>query len=269
MAIVGTTRHRIEHGAEQLFVQEAGPAQATGTVVFCHGAAGSHASWFQQVPHFARRYRVLAWDQRGFGNSTNRTASASPGTAVADLAHLLEVLDVRRAHLVGQSLGGWAALGCALQYPDRVASVVLSNSIGGLFNRALEDAFDRFLAQRNDTTTHLGKHPALAPTFAGENPAQAFLYQQLAGLGPRPPSDAVTQIRETYLDLDEVARANLPILLLLGEFDQIFPVPAVQAVAAELPRARVEVIREAGHSAYFERPAEFNAALERFLVSCP
>ena len=54
-------------------------------VVLGHGAGGNHAIWFQQVPVFEREHRVITWDQRGFGNSTNRNGLASPGTATNDL----------------------------------------------------------------------------------------------------------------------------------------------------------------------------------------
>ena len=69
---------------------------------------------------FARDYCVVTWDQRGFGLSTNRNGLANPRTATADLLAILDHLGVERAHVVGQSLGGWAALGLAIAHADRV-----------------------------------------------------------------------------------------------------------------------------------------------------
>lgn len=101
-------------------------------LVLCHGLGGNTAVWFQQVPHFADRYRVISWDQRGFGRSSNTEGRHGPVTAVADLRALLDHLGVERCVVVGQSMGGWAALGAALQEPDRVAAVVLASTTGGV-----------------------------------------------------------------------------------------------------------------------------------------
>ena len=76
-------------------------------VVLSHGAGGSHAVWFQQVPVLGQRFRVLTWDARGFGNSTNVTDAPSAEAGAADLAAILDELGIDRVHLVGQSMGGW------------------------------------------------------------------------------------------------------------------------------------------------------------------
>src|SRR3954467_9921416 len=103
------------------YYESTGPAGAP-VVVLGHGAGGNHAIWFQQVPVFARDYRVVTWDQRGFGLSTNRNELANPIVATGDLLAILDHLEVERAHVVGQSMGGWAALGLALAHRERVRS---------------------------------------------------------------------------------------------------------------------------------------------------
>ena len=76
-------------------------------VVLSHGAGGSHAVWYLQVPVLGEHFRVVTWDSRGFGNSTNRNDAPSPDAAATDLASVLDHLGIDRAHLVGQSMGGW------------------------------------------------------------------------------------------------------------------------------------------------------------------
>ena len=76
-------------------------------MVLSRGSGGNHAVWYQQVP--SQKYRVVTWDQRGFGRSTDVNKHAGPGPAVEDLKTLLDHLGITRAHLVGQSMGGWAA----------------------------------------------------------------------------------------------------------------------------------------------------------------
>ncbi len=80
------------------------------TVVLGHGAGGSHAAWFQQVPALAAAgHRVVTWDTPGFGNSTFVTGAFAPEGIVADLVAVLDAVEVDRAHVVGQSMGGWWA----------------------------------------------------------------------------------------------------------------------------------------------------------------
>src|SRR5262245_56855635 len=86
-------------------------------LVFAHGAGGNHLSWWQQVPVFSTRYRCLVFDQRGWGRSTG---DADPTAFPADLTALLDHVGAERATLVGQSMGGWTVLGCALQNPARI-----------------------------------------------------------------------------------------------------------------------------------------------------
>ena len=70
-------------GGEEIYWElvrdaEAGAADQRPVVVLSHGAGGSHAAWYQQVPEIGQQYRVLTWDSRGFGNSTNRTGQMTP-----------------------------------------------------------------------------------------------------------------------------------------------------------------------------------------------
>jgi len=67
---------------DEVYYETTGPAGAP-VVVLGHGAGGNHAIWFQQVPVLAADYRVVTWDQRGFGNSTNRHGLANPRTATS------------------------------------------------------------------------------------------------------------------------------------------------------------------------------------------
>ena len=81
------------------------------SVVFAHGLGGNHASWFQQVPFFARSYQVVTFDHRGFGNSRDVAGGADRPRFVEDLKDLLDHLDITKAALVGQSMGGATCAG--------------------------------------------------------------------------------------------------------------------------------------------------------------
>ena len=113
----------IEREGAALYYETHGSGPA---VVFVHGSGGSALSWWQQIPHFAKRHRVVAFDHRGFGRSTCRTRSLDPRHFADDLAAILDAAGVARAALVCQSMGGWTGLPFALAHPERTAALVLA-----------------------------------------------------------------------------------------------------------------------------------------------
>ena len=89
-------------------------------VVFAHGAGGNHLSWWQQVPVLARQYRCISFDHRGFAQSLDAPNGPGSQAFVQDLKGLLDYLEIERAALVAQSMGGRTCLGFTLAYPERV-----------------------------------------------------------------------------------------------------------------------------------------------------
>jgi 3-oxoadipate enol-lactonase len=254
-------------GGETIYYEVTGADDAPA-VVLTHGAGGSHAAWFQQVPPLADAgYRVVTWDSRGFGRSTFATGVIGTEAAVDDLVAVLDVIGSERVDLVGQSMGGWWATAFALAQPQRLRSLTLSNTVGGLWTDALAEHFANFVAgAAGADESRLGVHSALGPTFVARDPAHAFLYQQLNTFHA-PPMAAVGRVlasaRVEHAALDAL---GIPILVITGTDDALFPAPLVTESASRLANATVVEIRDAGHSPYFERPEEYNAALLRFLA---
>lgn len=101
-----------------------GPESAPA-IVLLHGAFMDRRSWDREVPAYANQYRVIRMDMRPFGEST---LPQKPYSVPEDVVALLDHLKIARAHLMGHSFGGGAALDFALVHPDRVASLVLVSS---------------------------------------------------------------------------------------------------------------------------------------------
>jgi 3-oxoadipate enol-lactonase len=238
-------------------------------LVFAHGAGGNHLSWWQQVPAFARRYRCLVFDQRGFGLSRQGEEAPDPARFVDDLEALLQHLEAQEVRLVAQSMGGLACLGYALRHPQRVRALVMANTLVGM-RRAVWAAADeetRRLAQdRWEQRRAQLPRRALSRRFARRRPRLAFLYREIAALnGPRP-----DDLPRRYPVLDPSGEAirslPVPVLFIAGEEDDLFPPPLVAVAARLLPNARLLVVPRAGHSVYFEQPETFNRAVLQFLA---
>jgi 2-succinyl-6-hydroxy-2,4-cyclohexadiene-1-carboxylate synthase len=235
-------------------------------LVLCHGAGGNHAVWFQQVAWFAARgRRVTSWDQRGFGRSSDRAEQAGPAAATADLRALLDHLEIARADLVGQSMGGWAALGTALAEPARVRRLVLADTLGGAAPPGLAEQIRRIVTQLAAPPAQLGLHPAIDASLAARDPALAHLYQMLGGFGEPDLARVAPRLWATQHGADALARLDLPVLFVVGTRDPLFPPALVREAAALLPDARVVEVEGSGHSPYFEDAAAWNAAVAEFL----
>ena len=259
----------VDSGGEDIYYEVTGDDDA-GTIVLTHGAGGSHAAWFQQVPVLADAgYRVVTWDCRGFGRSTYRTGTHGTAAAVADIEAVLGAVGAGRIHLCGQSMGGWWVTAYTVARPQRVRSLTLSNTVGALWTEALEAHFRDFAKRPQATSEQLGAHAALSSEFVARDPARAFLYQQLNTFHTPPMAEIVTAIMSTRLAHAELDELGIPILVITGSSDDLFPAPLIAGMAAGLANATFVEIPQAGHSPYFERPDEYNDALLRFLEKAP
>jgi pimeloyl-ACP methyl ester carboxylesterase len=263
----------IESQGELIYYESSG-SDALPALLFCHGGAGNHAMWFRQVPFFATHYRVITWDQRGFGNSSKRSKNATPEAAFADLVALLDALGIESARIVGQSMGGWPALALAVRRPERAAALVLASSLGGI-------PIPQWVARRRlpresrlprKSQPILGEHPAFAEAFCEQHPEEVFLYQQLSRWGRAPGEKAPASTIEGMSDMtfgDEALKAiQCPVLFVAGDDDDIFPLEWIRLAAQRVPHAKVEVIEGAGHSPYFEAPLAWNRRVAGFLAGC-
>lgn len=256
----------VDSGGEKIYYESIG---AGDPVVLSHGLGGNHAIWFQQIPAFASKFRVITWDQRGFGRSTDTQKQSGPAAAVEDLRALLDQLSIPKTRLVGQSMGGWAVLGFALKYPDRVESLVLADTIGGIFTPEASKHYDAYIRDMATGTPpeemDYKRHPALGDQLGRENPAQALLYREIGAMAGPPPAGMGLTLRRTAYPMDAIRALNVPVLFVVGGDDPIFPPAVIRSVAAEVKGARVVEIPGTGHSPYFEKAQPWNEAVLAFL----
>lgn len=175
-----------------------------------------------------------------------------------------------RAHLVGQSMGGWAVLGFALQHPERVRTLTLADSISGIFTPRIEQAFDELIQALKTTPSPdqlpIGRHFALGEQLARQSLAQAFLFEQIGSIAEPPPVNMLTLLRRTAYSPEDLKKLAVPTLFLVGSNDGISPPATIREAAAVLPGSHVVEIPDTGHSPYFEAPSQWNQVVLRFLM---
>ena len=230
-------------------------------MVFAHGKGGNHMSWWQQVPVLSRSFRCVTFDHRGWGQSLNPPGSLGRQAFVDDLQGLLDHLKIDRAFLVAQSMGGLTCLGFALAHPERTLGLVLADTTGGIGEPSVVDII------RNRKTPADVALRAMSATFRDSNPVGAFLYGQINLLNPPRDPELNGFTSGEGPKAGELARMQVPTLLIVGEEDPVMPPAAMELSRDLIPGSRLEVVPGAGHSVYFERPDVFNLLVLDFFSS--
>ena len=242
-----------------IYYEETGDGPA---IIFAHGAGGNHLSWWQQVPVFAESYRCVAFDHRGWGRSIP-TGGPGPAAFVDDLLALMDELSIDRAALVAQSMGGWTCLGAALQAPERVAALVMADTMGGL----MTDNIRGLWRQTRELIDRQGLGSlAYDRSLRERDPALAFLYDEIMAMNPPRDPALIGAMNDLAPDPDAVANLSIPVLWMVGGNDPLTSPAIIRAAHAHVPGSQYYEIPATGHSVYFERATEFNGQLSRFLV---
>ena len=232
-------------------------------VVFLHGAGGNHLVWWQQVAAFSREFRCTTFDARGWGLSRGEMAVGrfSLGT---DLVALLERLDIGRAHIIAQSMGGRAVAGLSRLAPQRALSLVLCGTTAGATDDRVRELQDELKDERGDGG--LREH-ALAPGYEEANPGMALLYRQLNAINPPRPKGMLGRPPPTYRGSthEMLAALAVPVLYIVGEHDLITSPEMIRQAKTLVPGAEYHEVKGAGHSCYFERAGEWNQVVGDFL----
>ena len=252
----------------QLYYEVAGNGDP---LVLIHGFSLDRRMWDAQFEVFARQYRVVRYDARGFGKSA--VPDGAPYVHADDLKALLGHLQIARAHIVGLSMGGEIATEFALAYPDSVASLVVVDSAldGYRWSQEWDNAITPIWTMGRAGDVAAAKqlwldHPLFAP--ARENPAVGVLLAQMVAdysgwhwLNRNPPREKATSA------LQRLEHIKAPTLVVLGERD----LPDFHVIADTLhqriPNASKVVIPRVGHMSPMENPQTFNTVVLDFLAS--
>ena len=247
-----------QSGRAEIYYEVHGEGPA---LVFAHGRGGNAASWWQQVPAFLPLHQVILFDHRCFGRSRCASSDFDRTCFEADLIAVLDAGKIETASIVCQSMGGWTGLRAALRYPERVSSLVLANTPAAVDLPCVRDA----LATAREIFAKEGVgRAALALDFPQRAPERTFLYGQIDGLNLQIP-EALSHGSEGWIDPVELEGFGTPTLFITSEQDRLLPPEVIREVADLIPGSDFVVLPDAGHSAYFETPEAFNAAVAQFL----
>lgn len=244
---------------------EAAPVLVLNNGILMNAAA----SWRPQTDAFAASYRVLQYDCRGQGQSDHPAGPYSMRQHADDLAALFDALRVPAAHVLGISYGGEVAQAFALGHRDRVASLVLADTVSevgpelrliieGWMAAALSGDADLFYL----VTAPWNFSPAFIARQAKVLAAARERYRSLD-------LPAVARLCEAFLGVDFTARLaqlDVPACVIVGDRDLLKGLSYATVLHRALRGSSLHVISGAGHAVTWESPAEFNRAVLDFLA---
>ncbi len=233
-------------------------------VVFVHAATGSRRVWEYQIPAFtAAGYRVIAYDRRGYGRTIVDGSGPQPGTGADDLLGLINHLKLDRVHLVGTAAGGIVSLDFAVSFPQRLRSLVVANSVGGVQDEDYVEMGRRLRPPQFNALPPDVRE--LGPSYRAANPTGTARWLELEK-GSRP--EGTTPPAQTFrnrLTFSLLESISVPTFLLTGDADLYTPPAVLRLFAARIKNSESLIVPEVGHSTYWEQPDLFNQKVLEFI----
>ena len=241
-------------------------------LLLIHGFPFDSRTWEAQAEGLTPQARLLAPDLPGFGDSPASTTPPSMKSYAEDCVALLDALDLMEPVVVGGlSMGGYAALAFAREFPERVAGLVLASTRAGADSaegRAGRDQAMAAVEAQGVAALVEDLHPKLmaAATYQDQPEVAARLKEIMLGASPEGVIGALQAMRDRPDSEELLANLDVPALVVHGEEDGLIPTAEAETMAAALPRAELARVAGAGHLPNMEQAAVFNEVLGRFLA---
>jgi pimeloyl-ACP methyl ester carboxylesterase len=260
----------------KLYYEDSGSGRP---ILFIHEFSGDYRAWELQVRYFARRYRCITYNARGYPPSDvpDSADKYSQRRAVDDAVSVLDHLAIEKAHVVGLSMGGFAALHFAILYPQRAFSIVVGAAgMGAEPDKSAQFRQEVEIVARRWETEGAAK---FAPIY-GSGPGR----EQLELKDPRGFKEFIAQLSQhsakgaaltlrgvqarrpsPFEFADQLAKMLVPALIIHGDEDRSC-LGTGAFLKRTIPSAGLMVFPKTGHTINLEEPALFNFALQDFFI---
>jgi pimeloyl-ACP methyl ester carboxylesterase len=236
-------------------------------VILLHGLGGSAENWQFTVPALAANYHVFAPDQVGFGKSDKLLLKYRVGTYVDFLDKFMAELKIERAHLVGNSMGGWVAGLTAIKYPNRVDRIVLADAAGLIpANVNADDIYQLNNSTRDEIRANMKRIFANPALQNNESLVDQFMLARVAANDGYTINSLIESIKrkEDFLN-DRLGEIKKPTLIVWGKQDGLIPVSDAALFNKGIIGSQILLFDNCGHVPQIEKAAEFNKAVTDFL----
>jgi pimeloyl-ACP methyl ester carboxylesterase len=232
-------------------------------LLLTHGYSLTSEMWQGQIEALSKHHRLVLWDMRGHGRSDypDDPAAYSEASTIADMAALLDKVDVPTAIFGGLSLGGYMSLAFYGAHPERVAALLIIDTGPGFKKDDARQAWNR---RANDTGDRYEREGL--EVLKSASPEWPCVHHRNATGLARAARGMLTQRDARVIEL--LPDIKVPSLVVVGADDTPF-LAASDYMAAKIPGAKKVVIPAAGHAVNIDQPQAFIAAVLPFLDGLP
>lgn len=237
-------------------------------LVLSHSLGSSRAMWRPQLPLLQAKFRVLAYDTRGHGESTAPPGPYRIEDLAQDVVALMDHLGIAKASYMGLSLGGVTGLGLAVHHPTRLERLICCDTRADAPPAAIATWDERLAAiDRSGLGALVGgtmerwfveRYRKAHPEHIAEFEA-TYVKTSVAGF-----KGCVEALKSVNL-FNELHKIEVPVLYVAGEHDQAASPDIMRAMAKSTPKARLAIIGDAAHLPNVDSTVAFNAAISDFL----
>lgn len=253
----------------ELFWEEAG---AGAPLLLLHGFPLDHTMWQNQLEYFsARNWRVIAPDQRGYGQSSlNPDETTTMDLLAQDAATLLDHLQIEKAVVMGLSMGGYVSFTLYRQFPGKILALVLADTKAEPDPPAAREgryALRKKVQEIGSVAAREAMVPVyFAPAVYTQNPDMvAGISRLVDGINPEAIAATLPGLAERPDSVPLLPKISVPTLVIHGEEDTLMPVSQARQMAQSIPGAHFVAVPNAGHMPNIENPEFFNRTVENFL----
>jgi pimeloyl-ACP methyl ester carboxylesterase len=249
--------------------------ESTGSgepLLLINGLGSDRSEWIFQIPDFARRYRVVAFDNRGAGDSETPPGPYSTERMADDAAALLDHLAIDRAHVLGVSLGGMIAQEVALRHPGRVRKLVLACTAPGAPGSlrpspGVLQAFVRSPGADREEEIRRALPFLYTDAYRRGHPEQieAFVRRRLAAAMSAEGHSRQLAAARSHAAWERLSSIRAPTLVIAGEEDRVVPPENSRRIASRIPGAKLVLLPGAPHRLFAENAEAFNGEVLSFL----
>ena len=239
-------------------------------IIFIHGIGGNKENWQDNMEVLSKYYNVVALDLRGYGESEDFEGQMNFFDIADDIFKLISYFGEKKCHIVGLSMGAQIALYFYKKYPSSTKSLVLCDAPLG-FQDFTESEREKFISLRRkpieDGTNLKTMAISIANTLIGKKSNKLVhdkLVKSMEKLHRKTYLKAIDSfVNSTHYDIFSII--DIPVLVVVGELDNLTPVPMAKEISAKIEGSIFEIIPNAGHLSNIENPNKFNKILLGFL----
>lgn len=271
-AVLGSTASAAESVKLENGIDIAYDSQGSGerTVILIHGYSFAKEVWSRTMPHLSEDWRVIAYDIRGFGDSTKPESGYDYPTMAEDLRLFMDALEIDEAVLIGHSMGGILIQDFTVTYPERVTGLVLANVHAR--NRpplGMNDDFQATIDAWGDAETNREIFEGFTPVFFKPENLEEGDLDELISMNVKSGTAALKQALETIFTTEAMSaetweNISMPVLIAATTND-VIPCGTEGWLLDSLPRSDIAIFKRVGHTPMWEKPRAFAEAVNDFL----